>query len=416
MTLAKVLSLPLTLAALILCWRVSRPASPHSRISWRTAAVQADGAAGDAGSVAAAAADTAAATGESDEPATPLGSMDPTPEDSAAAATTCDPEPRLCCPACLKPLTGSVCPRCSLQYRDFGPGLDLTPASGRPLGAAEVEGDAPGASGLPFAEQVLPVIDAVEQALPPPPGGLPTLSQVLRGERAQSQGQTLGTATFENPLVAGVYERGWRQSFAVAGAPGPDEEFAQALRWLLPAGRGGAVLDASCGSGLFTRRFLTSGEFARVFALDYSEEMLQQTRDGVRNDAAAAAVPGLELVRADIARLPFESETLAAVHAGAALHCWPQPALAMAEIARVLRPGGVAVFSTFLVAGQDVLPASVRTTVVSPLMPGVGSGGFKWWEDAELKSLCSSVGLVGYEAMRQREYIMFTVRKPEGGF
>lgn len=39
---------------------------------------------------------------------------------------------------------------------------------------------------------------------------------------------------------------------------------------------------------------------------------------------------------------------VAAVHAGAAIHCWPNPQAALAEISRVLRPGGVFVASTFL--------------------------------------------------------------------
>lgn len=39
---------------------------------------------------------------------------------------------------------------------------------------------------------------------------------------------------------------------------------------------------------------------------------------------------------------------MAAVHAGAAIHCWPNPQAALAEISRVLRPGGVFVASTFL--------------------------------------------------------------------
>lgn len=33
----------------------------------------------------------------------------------------------------------------------------------------------------------------------------------------------------------------------------------------------------------------------------------------------------LALVRADVARLPFVTGTIDAVHAGAALHCWPSP-------------------------------------------------------------------------------------------
>ena len=37
----------------------------------------------------------------------------------------------------------------------------------------------------------------------------------------------------------------------------------------------------------------------------------------------------LVLIRADIARLPFASSSIDAVHAGAALHCWPSPSAAV---------------------------------------------------------------------------------------
>ena len=53
-------------------------------------------------------------------------------------------------------------------------------------------------------------------------------------------------------------------------------------------------------------------------------------------------------MRADAGRLPFPTGSVAAIHAGAALHCWPDPAAALAEISRVLAPGGVFVASTFL--------------------------------------------------------------------
>jgi len=46
--------------------------------------------------------------------------------------------------------------------------------------------------------------------------------------------------------------------------------------------------------------------------------------------------------------LPACLPAVAAVHAGAAIHCWPNPQAALAEISRVLRPGGVFVASTFL--------------------------------------------------------------------
>lgn len=40
----------------------------------------------------------------------------------------------------------------------------------------------------------------------------------------------------------------------------------------------------------------------------------------------------LALVRADVSRLPFSSGSVDAVHAGAALHCWPSPSNAVSFV------------------------------------------------------------------------------------
>ena len=47
---------------------------------------------------------------------------------------------------------------------------------------------------------------------------------------------------------------GWRDSFK-RGISGPDEETRLAMDALGDAARGGVIVDASCGSGLFSRRF-----------------------------------------------------------------------------------------------------------------------------------------------------------------
>jgi hypothetical protein len=86
-----------------------------------------------------------------------------------------------------------------------------------------------------------------------------------------------------NPLVSFVYERGWRQGFAWAGFPGADAEFDIAMDYLAP-GKGGVLLDMSCGSGLFTRKFAASGAFSGVIAADFSETMLQQTQAYLQED------------------------------------------------------------------------------------------------------------------------------------
>ncbi|WP_407803766.1 class I SAM-dependent methyltransferase, partial [Staphylococcus aureus] len=71
-------------------------------------------------------------------------------------------------------------------------------------------------------------------------------------------------------------------------------------------------------------------------ALDFSENMLRQCYDFLKKDATLLAT-NLALVRADVSRLPFASGSVDAVHAGAAVHCWPSPSNAFAEITRVLR-------------------------------------------------------------------------------
>lgn len=44
------------------------------------------------------------------------------------------------------------------------------------------------------------------------------------------------------------------------------------------------LVDMSCGSGLFSRRFAKSGRFAGIVAADFSENMLKQTAQFFRED------------------------------------------------------------------------------------------------------------------------------------
>lgn len=63
-------------------------------------------------------------------------------------------------------------------------------------------------------------------------------------------------------------------------------------QYLQPA-YGDVIVDMSCGSGLFTRKFARSGAFSGVIGADFSESMLDQARqflqqDGSRNSGCAA--------------------------------------------------------------------------------------------------------------------------------
>lgn len=101
--------------------------------------------------------------------------------------------------------------------------------------------------------------------------------------------------------------------------------------------------------GLFTRRFIKSNEYSRVLGCDYSDSMLTEARRRIRADPEIkSSSTRLDLVRLDVAKIPFASNSIDALHAGAAMHCWPEIEPSLKEIHRVLTPGGRYFATTFL--------------------------------------------------------------------
>ncbi|WP_367133148.1 class I SAM-dependent methyltransferase [Saccharothrix sp. HUAS TT1] len=106
---------------------------------------------------------------------------------------------------------------------------------------------------------------------------------------------------------------------------------AEAIRWSLePLGDGPRdVLDLAAGTGKLTGGLLAEGH--HVTAVEPNEGMLSEL---VRHHGPARALPG------SAERIPLPGGTVDAVVVGQAFH-WFDADRAMAEIARVLRPGGV---------------------------------------------------------------------------
>lgn len=159
---------------------------------------------------------------------------------------------------------------------------------------------------------------------------------------------------FTSPAVSFAYERGWRQGFAAAGFPGADEEYKLVREFFEPVtvGQGNCVVvDMSCATGLFTRRLAKSGDYSRVIGCDYSASMLTEARRRIQADSdlkSNSKGTRLDLVRLDVANIPMQTDSVNALHAGAAMHCWPDIDSGLAEIYRVLKPGGRFFASTFL--------------------------------------------------------------------
>ena len=106
--------------------------------------------------------------------------------------------------------------------------------------------------------------------------------------------------------------------------PGPP---AAALDWLVPAGCRVAV-DLAAGTGLFTRALL--GRVDRVTAVEPDPRM---------REVLARRSPGLDVRDGRGEAMPLPDGGADAVFVSTAWH-WLDPARAVPEIARVLRPGG----------------------------------------------------------------------------
>jgi SAM-dependent methyltransferase len=101
------------------------------------------------------------------------------------------------------------------------------------------------------------------------------------------------------------------------------------------AGPGGRLLEVGVGTGRIALPLHRRGR--RIVGADLSLPMLER----YRAKAAAAGLPPPPVVRADASRLPFRDACVDAVLEVHVLHLVPAWELALAELRRVLAPGGV---------------------------------------------------------------------------
>lgn len=102
------------------------------------------------------------------------------------------------------------------------------------------------------------------------------------------------------------------------------------LAWAAPEA-GGRVLDVGCGPGALTARLVDALGVDRVSAVDPSESFV---------DALGQRLLGLDVRVASAERLPFDDDTFGAAYAQLVVHFMADPVAGLAEMARVVRPGG----------------------------------------------------------------------------
>lgn len=149
----------------------------------------------------------------------------------------------------------------------------------------------------------------------------------------------------------------------------------QPTEWLnIPVG--GAALDVGSGPGNVTAALgRTVGPGGLALGVDISEPMLARA-------VRAEAGPNVGFIRADAQHLPFRDESFDAVVSIAMLQLIPDPAVALAEMVRVLRPGRrMAV----------MVPTAGPAAGLLRFLPNAGAHAFG---DDELGDIVESLGLV----------------------
>jgi ubiquinone/menaquinone biosynthesis C-methylase UbiE len=138
---------------------------------------------------------------------------------------------------------------------------------------------------------------------------------------------------------------------------------ARDVAWL--AGEGASVLDVGTGPGVLLVELAELRPDLRLTGLDLSADMIAAARRKlVRYGDRASAVTG------DVADLPFEEASFDLIVSSVSLHHWSQPGDAAAELARVLRPGGVVCVYDFASAPFDELTGPL----VELAAPGQAAG------------------------------------------
>ncbi|WP_047863773.1 class I SAM-dependent methyltransferase [Rubrobacter aplysinae] len=179
------------------------------------------------------------------------------------------------------------------------------------------------------------------------------------------------------PGAGRLYEPVWRTRSLdlLTGKRFSNEREVDLIAEMVELDRSGTYLDLGCSAGLYTRGLsLVLDELSResdMIGIDISPNML---REATSRSLAAGTTPSF--ARADTHELPFQSSSFVGVVCGGTLNELGDPALALRECARILKPGG-------RIAIMGILKSGTRRGVNLQRLLSVGGVRFFTGEGVE---------------------------------
>ncbi|TMD30533.1 MAG: methyltransferase domain-containing protein [Chloroflexi bacterium] len=181
-----------------------------------------------------------------------------------------------------------------------------------------------------------------------PRGTIPTMSAESSGMRARYDRAARRYGTWWSPVLEPTARRVLERvdPKAVAGAP--------------------AILDVGTGTGTLAFAALRRWPGATITGIDASGGMLREARGRAeRLPAADRSHITFQVAEAD--RLPFPDRSFDVAVSSFVLQLVPDRSAALREVARVLRPGGMLAFVTWMTSRQSFPPDEAFFDVVDEL-------------------------------------------------
>jgi SAM-dependent methyltransferase len=185
--------------------------------------------------------------------------------------------------------------------------------------------------------------------------------------------------------MAEIYDRRYDQ--------GPGRSYHEHISEQVMAGlpQGGLLLDIGCGTGLFVERYRCRG--GRAVGLDLSPRMVERAVD---------RCPAADWTVGTADALPFSDNTFDAVSSLLAFSYFQHPERMLAEVLRVLRPGGRFSLCTlgrnFFTAGLPAIHTLGELTRVRQV--GMGDFGERYYSEDQMADLLGRAGFTDIRVSR----------------